>query len=204
MEDQLKAIIEKIKLDGIKNANSKTEEILAEAKAKAEAIIQKAEKDKEEIINNAKNEALKFEQSGKQAVEQAGRDIILKVEKRLTALFEESVKSGLKKSFDKDIVKSGLTALLKNWKKDEYKELNALLPEKMINDLEGEFKKELAEELASGVEIKISPNLKEGFRISQKNGEYYYDFSSAGIGELLAEYLTPRFAECVLRAAGKE
>ena len=48
-----------------------------------------------------------------------------------------------------------------------------------------------------GLEIKPTADAKAGFVVSEKSGNAYYNFTSEGIAEILAEYLNPRLAEIV-------
>jgi V/A-type H+-transporting ATPase subunit E len=53
------------------------------------------------------------------------------------------------------------------------------------------------------VELKFDRSLDAGFRISNKDGSAYYDFSAESVAELFSAYLNPRLAE-TLKNAVKE
>jgi len=45
------------------------------------------------------------------------------------------------------------------------------------------------------VELKSNRKLASGFRISNKEGSVYYDFSSEAVAKQLSAYLNPKLAE---------
>jgi V/A-type H+-transporting ATPase subunit E len=53
----------------------------------------------------------------------------------------------------------------------------------------------------SGLDVRPVSGIAAGFRIGEKGGAAYYDFSAESIGELLSAYLNPRLAEIMKRAA---
>jgi V/A-type H+/Na+-transporting ATPase subunit E len=202
MNDQLKAIIDKIKQDGIKNASEKADEIISNANDKAKQIIADAEKRKQEIISNAEKEAMTFQTNGRYALEQAGRDVLLHIRKKLTVLFEHVIKDKIKQQYKPEIVTSAISTVMKNWSASEYKQLNILIPDQELASLKTGLEKALADALTSGTKLTADANLPDGFRITEKNGSYYYDFSSDSIAGLLSEYLTKELSELLEKAAG--
>jgi V/A-type H+-transporting ATPase subunit E len=57
------------------------------------------------------------------------------------------------------------------------------------------FNDKLSAELKKGVELKSDRNLAAGFRIANRDGSAYYDFSAESVAELLSAYLNPHLAE---------
>jgi len=45
---------------------------------------------------------------------------------------------------------------------------------------------------AKGVTFKISPSVEKGFRIGEKDKNYYYDFTDDALVEALKTYLNPK------------
>lgn len=204
MDDQLKAIIEKIKLDGVKNANNQSADIINQAKQEASAIIKNAENEKAAILKQAEIDADNIKASGHAAVAQSGRDVVLSVRKKLTALFDNVLKSKISKNNDEVLIKECITTVIKNWSSTEEKSLNILLPEKLLVSLNDSLKKELGKEITQGLNIIDNPDLKDGFRITEKEGSFYYDFTTAGITELMSEYLTEQFSNDLKSAESED
>ena len=105
MEVQVKELIDRIKSEGIKEAEKKAKEIEGEAHKNAQSIIADANKKAQEIVENAKAEAEKFEITGKHALTQAGRDLILTLRSEITAIFDTLIGKEIKESLTTDVLK---------------------------------------------------------------------------------------------------
>lgn len=201
MDVQLKEIIEKIKSEGVQNAEARASEIIAAAETKAQEITAAAEKDAAAIKHKAEQEAAKREASGKNALSQAGRDLLIKVEAQLQAQFESIIASSVDQAFSSATLESAVVEVVKSWSAGSTAELDILLPESEYTKIEQGLRSKLAQELKAGLEIKPFHDLESGFRVSEKDGAAYYDFSAAGIAEVLVRFLNPRLAELLKNAA---
>ena len=54
---------------------------------------------------------------------------------------------------------------------------------------------QMSAELKKGVDIKPSAQLEAGFRIAEKDGSAFFDFTDRGLTEFLMVFLNPRVAE---------
>lgn len=191
MDVQVKELIEKIKNDGVKNAEETAAGIIGDAEKKAAALVEKAEREAAEIKSQAQNEAARMEQAGKEALKQAGRDLLLSVRKDVEALFEGIVKAGTAGVLKGDSLKECILTVLKAWKPAEVKDLTLLVPENLLKDLDGDLKSRLKGEIEKGLEIKPFKDIEAGFRISSKDGRAFYDFSDDELMAMLSRYLNP-------------
>ena len=203
MDIQLKELIDTIKREGIDSADSKGAEIIAEAESRAKAIIAKAEEDSSRLIADAKRDIARSEQSSKEAIAQAGRDLILGLEKRITALFDLVIQAGAKSALQGKGLEEAVAGLVKAWAAKGSGGLEVLLPAEELGKLEASLRAKLSEELKKGVVLKPVSTLDAGFRIGEKNGSAYYDFTAGGVAEILAEYLNPRLAAIMKNLSGK-
>ena len=73
--------------------------------------------------------------------------------------------------------------------------MDLILSEAQLGRLSAYFNDKLAAELKKGLELKFDRNLTDGFRIANKDGSAYYDFSAESVAELLSAHLNPRLAE---------
>lgn len=201
MEAQLKELIEKIRQDGVETAEQEAEKIISEAKKEADGIIEDAEKRAKEMIENAKKENRRQEQAGKEALVQAGRDLIISLEKKITQVFDELIKSETGEVLEGKTFENILADMIKEWVKTRSDSLTVLLSQEDLKQLEGSLKKKLTAELKKGVEIKPTDAVERGFYISEKEGSSYYNFSAEGIAEIISEYVNPRLSEAIRRAA---
>ncbi len=203
MDVQLKELIEKIKSEGVKTAEEQSAEIIREAEKKAAEIVAKAETDSAALKEKVKNEAAQFEVSGKEALKQAGRDLLIATRKHLEELFGKVLEEETEKVLKGEFLETSIATLIKNWKED-ISDMSVLLPENQIKDLEAGIRRKVGDKLKNGLEIKPVQGVKSGFRISARDGSAYYDFTSEGIAEILSELLNPRIASLLQEAAAGE
>jgi V/A-type H+-transporting ATPase subunit E len=193
MEVQLKELIEKIKIDGVKDAELKAADIVKNAEAKADEIVAKAKKEASRIIAGAKEEAVKSEQSGREALKQAGRDLVLNLQTKITDLFNIIIKKEVSAAMDDKVLAETIVKLIGSWKSGT-ENLQVLLSEKDYRNVENVLRTKLADQIKKGFEVKASKNLDAGFLVSVKDGSAYHNFSAEGISEVLSEYLNPRIS----------
>ena len=203
MDVQLKELIEKIKNEGVKSAEQQAEEIIKKAESEANSIIQKAKKESETIISNAKDESEKFTQSSKEALKQAGRDLILKVESELTKIFDSIIQKETESLLKGSNLEQAVLSVFKSWK-GSTDNLNILLSEEDSKLIEASLFSKLKDLLKNEIEIKPFSNINSGFRVGEKDGSAYFNFTSEGIAELIAEFLNPKLKDIVKEAVGQE
>ncbi len=190
----LNDLIQKIKSEGVQEAEKKSEEIVKEAKLTAAKILNEAWHDANAITEKAQEEIERKEHMSKTALEQAARDIILRIRVSLTDIFDSLMKREFQKVLSGPILEAVLMKIIEGWQRDKSGDLNLEL---FLNEserdtlLEG-FLSRLQDEIRAGIEIKVHPNIERGFRIGVKGSHVTYDFTDEGIADVLSEYLNPR------------
>jgi len=200
MDIQVQELIDKIKKDGIESASQDAAKLKKGAEAEAKQIVEAAKKEAAEIIAKGKQDAERSEKAGVAALEQASRNLVLAFKGEIQALLDKLVAQQLETSYSSDVLKTVLPEILKTWGEKKVNSLAVILPEASLGKVEGFFKTKLAAELKKGLELRSDRNLAGGFRIAQKDGSAYYDFSADSVAEMLCAYLNPRLAE-ILRAS---
>jgi len=195
MDVQLKELIEKVKNDGVKSAEEKAAAIVAEAEEKAAAIVKKAQEEAALYKENARRDAEKMEQSGREALKQAGRDLVLTVRKEIESIFNKIIREKAAAAFDAKLMGEAVSYAVKALAGDSADNLDVLIPEKTFNEVEKALKSELSAEISSGMDIKPFKGLDAGFRISSKDGSVFYDFSDKEIAAMLGRFLNPRLSD---------
>lgn len=188
----LSGLIEKIKKDGIEEAEKKSQAIILQAEKKAHDIIAKAEGDSKSIIEEAGHEADRLRKQAEESVRQSIRDAILMLKQRAVDLFDAVLKRQAAGEISKDVLKEVIVKLIGNFKKDGMPDIEVLLSAKEKAELEKAVLNSLTEEMRKGVTFKVSPSVEKGFRIGQKGGDYYYDFTDEAVAEALRTYLNPK------------
>jgi len=194
MEQQIQDLVESIKRDGINEAEKKSAEIIAAAQEKAKNIIAESEKEATSIIEKAQKEVSVMENSGKEAVKQASRDVILSLKKSIYEHMDRLLTTKVKSSItDKQLV-SLIVQVVKEGLEDSSQttiEVNS----EQIASLEESLRGELEKELKAGLTIKPVPQVEVGFRLSDKSGSSYYDFSDEEISSLLKPFLNTAISQ---------
>lgn len=204
MDTQLKELIETIKTEGIATADTKAAEIIAQAEKKAKEIVAKAGADAEKILSDAKREIARNEQTSRDALVQAGRDLVLNLRQRIIQLFDSVLSNASKEALQGKGLEDAIAALLQNWTQKGAANIEILLPAGELEKIEKTLTAKLAAAMKKGVTLKPVTQIDAGFRIGEKDGSAYYDFSSDGIAEILAEYLNPKLAEILKKAVSEE
>jgi V/A-type H+-transporting ATPase subunit E len=195
MDIQVQELIDKIKKDGIESAYEEAARIKREAETEAGQIVESAKKEAADIISRGKQDAERFEKAGVAALEQASRNLVLAFKGEIQALLDKLVGRQVDASYGEDALKAVLPDILKSWAARGEDDLAVILPEAQLGRLRDWFTGALTAELKKGVELKSDRALAGGFRIANKDGSAYYDFSADSVAELLSAYLNPRLAE---------
>ncbi|MHB8055798.1 MAG: V-type ATP synthase subunit E [Candidatus Aminicenantales bacterium] len=201
MEIQLQELLDRIKRDGLEAAESRAAEVLIDAEERKKTILIAAEREAAAIRAEAKTSAARDEESGRAALARASRDLILSFRDKIAAVLDAAVNKDVSAAYDADILREALPVVLKSLAAGGADDLNVLLDPAMLKKLQGRFDARLKEELLKGVDLRPFPDLAAGFRVAEKNGAAYYDFSAEAVAELFAKYLNNRLAEIVRDAA---
>ncbi len=203
MDVQLKELIEKIKSEGVKTAEEQAAEIIRKAELKAAEIIENAESQAKIARDTASSDAARFEATGNEALKQASRDLIISTSKKLEDVFNNLLKGEVEAVLKGDFLEKVILTVIKNWKKD-IEDISVLLPPDQVSKLESGLRAKISKEISSGIDIKPLSGINSGFRITSKDGSAYFDFSGAGISDLLSELLNPKIAALLQEAASGE
>jgi len=195
MDIQLQELIDKIKRDGIESASEEASRLKVQAEAEARRIVEAAQKEAETIIARGKTDAERSEKAGIAAVEQASRNLVLAFKTEIQTLLDKIIARDTAAAYDDGVLKAAIPELLKAWSSKGSDSLDLLLSETQLKNLSSFFKDKLASELNKGIELKSDRNLSSGFRIANRDGSAYYDFSAEAVADLFAVYLNPKLAE---------
>ena len=202
MEIQLQELIDKIKKDGIESASRETSRLKQEAEAEAQRIVEAAKKEAAEILGKSKQDAERAEKAGIAAVEQASRNLVLVFKGEIQAFLDKIVAETVSSSYSVDVIKGILPDLIKNWAVKNTDSLSVVLSEGDLKKLDDAFRAKLSSSLKGGVELKPEKTMGGGFRIVEKDGSAFYDFSAESVANMLSAYLSPMLAE-ILKSAVK-
>jgi V/A-type H+-transporting ATPase subunit E len=200
MEIQLQELLERIKREGMEAAEKEAASILTDAEKKRDAILAQAETEAAAVGAEAKAAAARETEAGKAALERASRDLILAFRDKIAAVLEAVVRKETAAALDADVLRQALPGVLKSLAAGSSDDLAVLLDPATLKKIEGRFDALLGSELKKGVELRPFPDVSSGFRVAERNGAAYYDFSGPSVAELFSKHLNARLADIVKEA----
>ncbi len=199
MEVHVQELIDSIRKDGVEAAEAEAKKMLEDAQQRADRMVKEAGQQAEKLVKDGEAAVARREKSAEAALDQAGRDLLLSVEKQLTGLIEgilsEKIASEMKgKTLEKmlvEIARQDLSAI------DSQIEISKGSYESLSKELLGELKKKLAK----GTDIKPVKHLDAGFRIAEKTGSGYVSFTPEDLAAMLSAYLSPELQKIIRKSA---
>ena len=193
MEVRLQELLETIKKDGVESAEKEAVAIVAKARAEAQAIIAAAEKKTEDLKETARQDQSRFESSAKAAVSQAGRDMLISIQKALQTSFDRIVQKTIAESFSGAAFTDSIVSIVKSFQ--AHGELE--VPPETLKTIEAGLRAKLGTEIKAGLELKGNNLLTGGFILREKGGGAYYDFSDQSIAEVIKAALNEQIADLI-------
>ncbi|MCF7872693.1 MAG: hypothetical protein K9L80_00595 [Candidatus Omnitrophica bacterium] len=197
MDVKLESLIEKIKKEGVDQAQQQSEQIIKDAHTKGKEIVKKAKDQAQKIKEEAGKDAQKLQENAKSSIRQAARNVILSVKEKLISIFDSILKRELKESLSPEAVAKMLESIIDKWSKEKDKEFEVLVNKKDKKELEELILAKFAQEAKNRIEIKSSSQIENGFQIGVKGEDTHYDFSDEGITESLSIFLNPAIADLI-------
>ncbi|MBP7264164.1 MAG: V-type ATP synthase subunit E [Spirochaetia bacterium] len=194
MDIRVQELLDRIKHDGLESAEAEAGKIRAEAQAQAKGIVDAAKAEAKALVDAAKADAARAEEAGRAALAQASRDLVLAFRADIDKLLSSIVRTDTEKAMGADALARIIPTIVEQWAKDGRDDLSVLLPESDLAPVEAQLRSRLSDKLRSGVELKPIKGAKAGFRIGEKNGAAYYDFSADAVADMLSAYLNTRLA----------
>jgi len=191
---QLKELIDTIHRDGVDKVRQEGEALLKQARAQADGIVSAARTQANALLANARHEQERLEHAGRESLKQASRDLLLQVRIQLESLFSALLKEKTRDALHDKEITAAIAALIANWSPEHREKIELVLPKAQSDSLVKALRGALAKKIAGGIEIKTSAELANGFRVVEKDGHAFYDFSVESIAESLAISLNPVMA----------
>jgi V/A-type H+-transporting ATPase subunit E len=194
MSEELQSLLEKINSDGVMKANAQRTAIIAKAEADAEAIVAEARKKAEELKKEAEVEAETLQKRAESAINQAARDVVLKLkaelESRISAAVAGAAEETMTPAFMAELVKS----LGGSFLADPNADVTVIAAVKDAAALDAALKGALVTSLKKQPRVLAESTIRGGMEVSFTGNELYFDFSTEALTGLLAEYTAPKIA----------
>ena len=194
MSEELQSLLEKINSDGVMKANAQRAAIIAKAEADAEAIVAEARKKAEELKKEAEVEAETLQKRAESAINQAARDVVLKLkaelESRISAAVAGAAEETMTPAFMAELVKSLGASFLA----DPDADVTVIASVKDAAALDAALKGALVSSLKKQPRVLAESTIRGGMEVNFTGSELYFDFSTEALTGLLAEYTAPKIA----------
>lgn len=177
---QIEDLVRSIRKDGVDAAKAEAEEILSAARAQAADIIASANEEAERIRTKSENEIELFKQSAQVSIEHARRDAILSFRESVRQEFEKLLAADTAKTVRDETLARLILAALEGEDPAGY----AVEVSEASEGLKGE----LAQKIRDGLEIRVSPKARFGFRLAAKDGSGYFDCSDEEIIQMMLPF----------------
>lgn len=200
--NKLQELTAKLYNDGLEKGRSEAERLLAEAKEQAANIVADAKAEAEAIAKAAEDRAEDIAKNAMTEITLAGRQALSKIKSKIAeAVIMKSTGAAVKSAtMDATFVKDMLLAVANNWNAQTVDvSLVALLSEEKRQELDAVMQQS-AEALAkAGIEVGYSSEVKNGFKLGEKDGGYYISFTDESFDALLKEYLREKVSNMLFK-----
>ncbi|MBN1872434.1 MAG: hypothetical protein JW800_07665 [Candidatus Omnitrophica bacterium] len=194
MED-LNSLIEKINREGVQAAQDKAKDIELDAEKRAKAIVAKAEKEAQKLIDEARDEGVRMQESGKESLKQAGRDLIIALRKEIADILDRIIALRVRDELTPNDMAKIISTLIKNYENSDEGGIIVSLGKDDLEAMEKSFLAKLKEETKKKVILRKSDDIQGGFIISYDAGKSHYDFTDKALADYLSQYLKPKLSE---------
>lgn len=203
MSEELQSLLDRIEKDGVAKANAQAAEIVSQAEARAADLVAKAETDAANLMTKAEEDSKAFEVRSAKALEQAARDVILSVERRVAAIFARIAKEEVNQALDTDTVRQCVSTLIESYIKADAEgaRLAVTLSDSQKADVLAHLSQKFQEQLAEGVTIEGSDAIGAGFKVALTDKEVEHDFTGDAVAEALGALLRADLASILKGAA---
>lgn len=182
MELQIQDLVSSIKKEGIEAARAEADKLIAQAKEEAASIVANAQEEAARITAKSSQEIEMLRGSAKVSAQQAQRDAVLSFKDAVKGEFEKILSADVKKTMQGDTLAKLIGAALAGEDPAKY------VAE--VAEVTDGLKGEMAEKVKNGLEIRVSKEVRSGFRLAAKDGSGYFDCTEEEITKMLMPFFS--------------
>ena len=196
MTERVQELIDKIKSEGIEAAEAKARDIEAQAQKRADEIVAQAKQEAARIVAEAKTESQKTKDASEAALQQASRDMLLRLRKEITRTFDGIMLKDLRESLSPEVIAGLIQKIASAYLSDEQGgDITVALNGDDLKKLESGFLSKLKSALKRPLILRSAENIRNGFTISFDEGKSCFDFTDTSLAEFLGQYLNDQVAK---------
>lgn len=199
MAEDLQSLLAKIQEQGLDKANAERAAIIKKAEQEAAEITAKAKAAADAMRRAAEEECASLTKRAENAVKQAARDIVLKLnvelKERLNAILQENTANAMTPELMGRIINEMAAAYIKDGKQEA--KLEVLVSPKSLEEMNAALKGSLKDSFVKQPTLFADMELGGGLKVSVSGNDVFYDFSDDAITDIVAAYIGPRLAAIV-------
>lgn len=192
-------LIDRLKSDGVAKGQQQAEAIVADAKRQALSVLDTARQEADQIVAKAKQEAERAEQTGRQALQLASRDVLLKLRESFQLQFRNRLAKLVQQQLDdRQLLGKLILEVAGKARPDEAAgRAELLLPaEAADNDPLHSYVAGLtAEMLREGVDFGVGDDIDAGLRVRLTDQDVEIELTDEALAAFLERFLVPRFRQ---------
>jgi len=190
MSEHIQPLLERIQSEGLKKAEVERDQILAGAKAKADTILADAKAQADKIKADAEKQATDQLAQGKTALEQAARDLLLKLRTEIARQLNRAAEKAATASLSsEDVISSLLPELVKSGSGNVTIETGSALADKLTALLPS-----LLKDAGKDGTVVMNPKTGAGFKLRFEDSAESIDFTSQALADWLSQNLRSELA----------
>jgi len=206
MDEQLQSLLDRIRREGVERAEAEAASIVDEAKERARRVVAEAEAEADGLRRQGEADAAASRERAEKALEQAGRDFLLALQKSIEAILRETLRDTVAKALTPDVVADMLVRLAEAYAAHDMNEsrVDVLLAPEDREAIAALVMRKYRDLVNQGLTLRADERLDKGFKVSFVDDNLYHDFSLTALAEALAPVLKPPLGEIVERAAREQ
>ena len=206
MEEQLQSLLDRIRHEGVEQAEAEAASIVGEAQERARRVVAGAEAEADGLRRRAEADAEASRERGEKALEQAGRDFLLALQKSIEAILGETLRDTVATALTPDVVADMLVRLAEAYAAHDMNEsrVDVLLAAEDREAIAALVMQKYRDLVNQGLTLRADERLDKGFKVSFVDANLYHDFSLPALAEALAPVLKHPLGEIVQRAAREQ
>lgn|GEM_PF-358004 len=205
MPEMLNELIDKLQSEAVDEAERRARAIVEEAETRAERLLAEAADEAEALRREAEKSAEASRERGSRALEQAARDLLLRLRTEVLATARALARPGLAQALDGETLRRMLIAMIETYAANDGAPHRArvLLSEADRADLEAHHAALFRDELAGGVELRPDPELDRGFVVRFDGQDLVHDVTLDALSDVLASMVQPELTAVLRRAVAE-
>jgi V/A-type H+/Na+-transporting ATPase subunit E len=206
MDEQLQSLLDRIQREGVERAEAEAAEIVGQARDEARQVVSEAEAQADALRRQAEADAQASLERGEAALEQAGRDFLLGLQKSVEAVLRETLSDTVGAALTPDVVADMLVRLAEAYAAHDMNEsrVDVLLSPGDRDSVAAIVMEKYRELVRQGLNLRPDERIDKGFKVSFVDYQLYHDFTLPALAEALASVLKAPLSDIVRRAAREQ